>query len=81
MHARRKLIPQLSKSKVDLIAACSKNGISATKTAEDFNISYTTTDAEKLIKDEDINTLLISTRHDTHASFVLEGLKNGMNLC
>lgn len=52
----------------------------ARNVADKFGFEYCTGSAEEIIKDKSINTIFIATRHDTHARFVTESLKEGKNV-
>lgn len=45
-----------------------------------YGFRNTYSDAEKVINDEDVNTLFIVTRHNTHAEFILKGIKAGKHV-
>ena len=74
------MIPNLVKLGYQIKCIASSNGISSTYLAKKYNLSYSTTDYKNLIKDNEINTILITTRHDTHAQFAKEVLKVNKNL-
>lgn len=74
------ILPSLSKngSKVKYIA--SAGGLSAKILAKKFNVEFATTDFNEILNDEDVNTVLITTRHGSHAYFTLEALKKGKHV-
>lgn len=75
------LLPAIQRvSAVDRIGIVSTNGRSAAQAGNRFRFRYAGTDAENVIQDEGINTLAILTRHDTHAQYVLAGLKAGKHV-
>lgn len=49
------------------IAAAQANGV--------FPFEYTTNDYKKLLQDDDIDLIAISTQHNSHAKFIVEALK------
>lgn len=55
-------------------------GASTAQVNEVFSFNYTTNDYEKLLKDDSIDLIGISTQHDSHAKFVTEALKAGKNV-
>ena len=65
---------------------CKIKGISTNsqKTADfckqTYNPEYTTTNYKKILKDPDIDTVFIYTRHDSHAKFTIEAIKSGKNV-
>ncbi len=76
--ARSVLLPRLSKnSKVSLKGLATATGRNAKATAEQFGFGFCTTDYRELIARDDIDTVLIATRHDTHAKMTAESLRAG----
>ncbi|MFX1444401.1 MAG: bi-domain-containing oxidoreductase, partial [Promethearchaeota archaeon] len=47
---------------------------------EKYHPDYITTNYKDILKDLDINTVFIYTRHDTHAKFSIEALNSGKNV-
>lgn len=58
----------------------SRTGSNAKAVAMQYEVPYATTDYKELLSDPDINLIIISTRHDLHASMTLEALKAGKNV-
>ena len=52
----------------------SQNGLSAAVAAKRYHIAQTLSDADSIITDPKINTLIIATRHDSHAALVIKGI-------
>lgn len=50
-------------------------GVAAAKANEVFHFEYTTNDYKKLLEDENIDLIAVSTQHNSHAKFVVEALK------
>ena len=54
------------------------------KTAEfckqTYKPEYTTTNYKKILKDPDIDTVFIYTRHDSHAKYTIDAIKSGKNV-
>ena len=69
------ILPQLAKTPAKLQAIASSGGLSATTLARKFSITKATTDYQTILNDKDIDTVLITTRHNNHASLVIESLK------
>ena len=65
---------------IELVGIVSASGRSATQAGKRFNFNYAATDAEKMIQDDDLNTLAILTRHHQHAPYVIAGLKAGKHV-
>ncbi len=79
-YATAVLLPALKDTGAALIAVASAKGVSATQAARKFGFAEATTDSAALFERDDINTLLISTRHDTHASMVCRALLAGKHV-
>jgi len=79
--AKSVIIPNLKKvGKVNLVGLCTATGVSAHSTGEKHGFNYITTDYQELLKSKDVNTLLITTRHNDHGEKVLTTLKAGKNV-
>ena len=74
------ILPNLAKTSVELHSIASKSGVSSTHLGKKFKFRYSVTDPNEIIKNPDINTVFITTRHNTHASFVKEALLNNKNV-
>lgn len=53
-----------------------RTGVNAKNVATKFGFANNSTDADVILKNDGINTLFIATQHDTHAKYVIEGLKH-----
>jgi predicted dehydrogenase len=80
-YAQGNLLPNLpSSKKVGRIAVMTNSGTSSKRIAEKYNFSKCTSNLQEIMEDPNINTIFIATRHDTHARYVIDGLKNGKNV-
>lgn len=80
-HVRDMLLPVLSSlSNVTITAVCTGSGITAKMVGDKCKASYCTTDFRSVLRDAVINTVLIGTRHDSHAEIVDEALKAGKHV-
>ena len=68
------LLPILKKIKVKIKFIASSKGLSGTLLAEKYSISNSTTDYNNILKDKDIDAVIITTRHNEHASQILKGI-------
>ena len=48
--------------------------MNGTQLAKKYGISYSTTDYKEILKDQDVDTVFIVTRHNSHSKYVLESL-------
>jgi predicted dehydrogenase/threonine dehydrogenase-like Zn-dependent dehydrogenase len=80
-HVRDMLLPVLSGlSDVTIAAVCTGSGITAKMVGDKCKAAYCTTDFRAVLRDDTINTVLVGTRHDTHAEIVDEALKAGKHV-
>ncbi|MDQ3009400.1 MAG: bi-domain-containing oxidoreductase [Acidobacteriota bacterium] len=76
--AKSVLLPRLAKmSSVSLIGLATATGRTAKAVGEQFGFEACTTDYRELLANEEINTILIATRHDMHAMIAAEALRAG----
>lgn len=80
-YAQGNLLPNLPpESKAGRIAVMTNSGTTAKRVAEKYNFTYCTSNEQDILQNKDINTLFIATRHDTHAKYVIDGLKSDKNI-
>jgi predicted dehydrogenase/threonine dehydrogenase-like Zn-dependent dehydrogenase len=79
-YAGRVLIPAFKKAGAGLHCLASAGGVSGAHFGRKFGFSETTTDTSNLFESERINTIVVATRHDSHAGFVLRSLEAGKNV-
>jgi len=79
-YASRMLSPALKATGARLKTVASSGGLSSTYVGRKFGFEQTTTDTDALLADPEINTVVIATRHDTHASFVCQALQAGKHV-
>jgi predicted dehydrogenase/threonine dehydrogenase-like Zn-dependent dehydrogenase len=73
------LIPAFAAAGADLHTIASSGGTSATLSARQHGFRYASTEAERMLTDADIDTLVIATRHNSHADWVTRALTNDKN--
>jgi len=74
------ILPSLRKTEAELKYIASSGGLSGTTLAKKYSISLSTTDYKEILSDTDVDLVLITTRHDTHASMVREALQAGKHV-
>ncbi len=79
-YASRILIPAFSKAGAKLHTISTSAGINSVTHGMKRNFVEATTDTDSLIASTITNTLAIVTRHNSHASFVIAGLKSGKSV-
>lgn len=76
--AKSVLLPRLAKMKgISLVGLATATGRTAKAVGEQFGFQFCATDYRELLARDDINTILIATRHDTHAMMTAEALRAG----
>lgn len=79
-YATQVLIPALSKTGAMMKSVASATGVSGVHAGKKYGFEEATTDSAALLNDPDINTVVITTRHDSHARFVCEALRLGKHV-
>ncbi|WDT82676.1 MAG: Gfo/Idh/MocA family oxidoreductase [Candidatus Manganitrophus sp.] len=80
-HVKDRLLPVLSGIKeVSLRAVCTASGIHAKALGEKIAAAYCASDYRDVLKDEEINAVLIGTRHGDHGQMVVESLRAGKHV-
>jgi predicted dehydrogenase/threonine dehydrogenase-like Zn-dependent dehydrogenase len=74
------LLPAFHKTSAQIIGLATQSGFRGTALAGRFGIGVNTTDYRVLLEDEDINTVVIATRHDLHAELVIGALEAGKHV-
>lgn len=75
--AGRMLIPAFRKTQASLVAIANTGGVLAVHYGKRHGFQRVTTDVESLLGDRTIDTVVIATRHDSHASLVIQALRAG----
>lgn len=79
--ARTVLLPRLKKiDAVELHTLVTQRGISADHSADSFGFAHADTDDAAIFDNPDINAVLITTPHSTHASLTARALAAGKNV-
>jgi predicted dehydrogenase/threonine dehydrogenase-like Zn-dependent dehydrogenase len=79
-YAARVLVPALAGSGARLFGIASQAGVTAAHLGRRFLFTEVTTDAAALIARPEINTVVVATRHDSHALFVQQALAAGKHV-
>ena len=74
------ILPSLRKTSAQFKGLSSFDGLSSTLLGEKYDFNYSTSDYNKIIDDKDINTIFVTTRHDSHSKFIQQALKNDKNV-
>jgi predicted dehydrogenase/threonine dehydrogenase-like Zn-dependent dehydrogenase len=79
-YASQVLIPAFARTGARLKAVVSNSGLSAVHVAKRHAAEQAGTDASLLLADPEIEALIISTRHDSHARYVVAALAAGKHV-
>jgi predicted dehydrogenase/threonine dehydrogenase-like Zn-dependent dehydrogenase len=69
------ILPSLKKCNAAVKYIASSGGLSGTTLAKKFSISNSTTDYTSILKDDSVDLVLVTTRHNLHAKMVAEALE------
>jgi predicted dehydrogenase/threonine dehydrogenase-like Zn-dependent dehydrogenase len=74
------IIPGMKAAGANMKYIASAGGLTAKILAKKGNISIATSDYHDILNDKDVDTVMITTRHNLHAKMVLESLQAGKNV-
>jgi polar amino acid transport system substrate-binding protein len=77
--AQSYLLPTLVKQRVELRGVATVKPANARAAAEKFGFSFCSSDASEVIGD-DVDVIFVTTRHDTHARYVVDALGTGRHV-
>lgn len=79
-HASRALIPAFKAAGAKLHTLVSRGGVSSFHFGKKFGFVEASTDTESILVNTEIDTVVVATRHDAHASQVLAALRAGKHV-
>ena len=74
------ILPNLKKLNADMAYLASSGGLSSTTLAKKYSVANSTTDYNQILKDSEVDLVLITTRHNSHASMVLKSMQAGKSV-
>ena len=74
------LLPALSKTSARLKSIVSAKGVTGTYLGRKFGFEQSSTDTDAVIADKEVNTVLITTKHNSHAKYVKLALQAGKSV-
>jgi predicted dehydrogenase/threonine dehydrogenase-like Zn-dependent dehydrogenase len=81
LYANATLLPVIKNNKdFELVGIASSGGLHAQHSGKKFGFQYATSSEDEIINDPNINTVVILTRHDSHADLVVKALKAGKHV-
>ncbi len=79
-YAKLMLLPAFKNTAATLHTVASAGGVSAQHAAGKFGFRHATTDTDALIQNAEINTVVITTRHNSHARWTIAALQAGKHV-
>lgn len=79
-YAGRILIPAFAASGAQLRAIASAGGVNAAHYGRKFGFARATTETAAIVTADDVDAVVIATRHDSHSRFVVEALRAGKHV-
>ena len=79
-YATAVLIPAFKTAGARLKVVASSGGVSGLHAGRKFGFEATTTDTAAVFSDAQVNAVVVTTRHDSHAGFVLQALAAGKHV-
>lgn len=79
-YAQGNLLPNIKGTGAVLRAVMTASGTSARSVADRYGFELATSDVNAIWNDDTIDTVFVTTRHDSHARYTLEGLRSGRNV-
>jgi predicted dehydrogenase len=79
-YATAILMPAFRAAGAEMVAVACSAGVSGVHAARKFGIGRATTDTESLISDPNIDAVVITTRHDSHAALTCRALRAGKHV-
>lgn len=73
--AQSYLIPPLQQLPVQLKGVSTARAVNAKSVADKFGFAYCATESADILNDAGIKAVMVATRHDSHASYVIESLR------
>lgn len=77
---RMTMMPALKGAGAGYKYIASSGGVTGTALARKFGFTHSTTDYRRILEDPETDTVLITTRHNSHSRFVIEALVAGKNV-
>ena len=80
-YAQGNILPNLPKrADVSRVAVLTNGGATSKRVAEKFRFQYCVSKPEDVLENADVDLVFIATRHDSHAKYAVEALKNGKSV-
>ena len=74
------LIPAFKQTGAELVSVASSQGVSGVHVGRKFGFVETTTDANSILNNSSNNAIVITTKHNSHADFVIKAISSGKHV-
>jgi len=74
------MLPALQEANAPLYAIASAGGVTGTSLAKKYKIGKSTTDYKTILNDSTVDLIMVTTRHNQHASMTIEALSAGKHV-
>ena len=74
---KSQILPEMSKHNINIKYILSESGLNSNQLAEKYKINFNSTDINEILNDNQVESVIISTRHDSHAKYIIESMKSG----
>lgn len=78
--AKMVIVPTMRKLRYNIKYIASEKGLSSAIVAKKHKITFATSDYTEILKDPEVDAVVITVRHDLHARFVIEALNAGKHV-
>jgi len=81
-YAQGNLLPHIPRNDTNIRcrAVLTNSGTTSKRVAERYGFEVCTSDVDYILNNKDVNTVIIATRHDSHANYVLKSLQAGKHV-
>lgn len=79
-YAKRFLLPNFKAAGAQFQTIATAAGLSAREVGEKYGFRFCVSGADEVLDDEEVNLIVIATRHDTHAELARRGLACGRHV-
>lgn len=80
LYTKVSLLPAIRAAGADVISIASSGGLSSATVGRKYEARDATTDYRAMLRNPEINTVFITTRHDQHARMAVEALEAGKHV-
>jgi predicted dehydrogenase/threonine dehydrogenase-like Zn-dependent dehydrogenase len=79
-YTKMAMMPALKAAKANVKYLASAGGVNSTTLAQKHQVAKSTTDYREMLQDEEVDLVLVTTRHNMHASITVEALEAGKDV-